>query len=201
MEAWEKADGRRRYRAGPTWSKPIKYAASGRQPEGYKGSKGVKCHGCGKEGHIRPNCPDNGTRPEINAAEGDNGPAEYETMTINDQKYEVLMDTGATHNIITTALACRLNNEKRLEIMKPDRTIELKLINGSVIKVKQSVRILIIFRNRREEISFLIVKSEVEKLIIGNEKQKELKEQEIKGLPMECVINTATTRRVAPRKE
>ncbi|KAG1956974.1 gag-pol fusion protein [Pimephales promelas] len=77
----------------------------------FNSRKGVVCHQCGQEGHIKPRCPNNPSantylccvpRPVLTEQRG--VPLHYEAVVLNGQEVWALVDTGSMQSLVRTDL-------------------------------------------------------------------------------------------------
>ncbi|KAG0433115.1 Transposon Ty3-G Gag-Pol polyprotein [Dictyocoela muelleri] len=108
------------------------------------------------------------------------------TVYLNNMKLRALFDSGSSINIITRKFLRRFKN---LSIEKLDKNVEIRLLNGSCIKSKESVFFNTLYKVKNIDEKFFIINNGIVDVIIGQKLIKKLTHA-AKNFPIECMILT-----------
>ncbi|KAG0437306.1 hypothetical protein DMUE_3767 [Dictyocoela muelleri] len=129
----------------------------------------IVCFKCGKPSHYARNCYSTNEMSMFNKQNEEN--LDMRFLKLNNIKMRVLFDTGSSINIITKNT---LNRLKDLEIEKLEKEVEIKLLNGSCIKSKDSVLLNLKYNDKDIVENFFIIEKGIVDIIVGQKLIKKL---------------------------
>lgn len=171
-----------------------------------KDTSNIKCHGCGKTGHIRPRCPENTTNNKTGNNIINTGKYQVEKVhkkikqlkkqeliaieiLVNEVKVVALCDTGTNVVTIHPDLAKYLG-------LKNNRTAHISTIAGKKCEKMSNHPLIVKYKDRSTTISETMIAMQpcsfsLYQLIIGNQVMKNL------GLEIDIINLSVTTKKKA----